>query len=128
MLHIISKLYRFVKMAGKWLKSNLGLILFGVFMFGVGLIQGGRFLKRPPIMITGDVVNIADLKESATTKVKEVVSINGFEDGFVASSRGKYYYPVSCKLAANLSPANLLHFSSKAEAEKAGYIYQTKCD
>lgn len=79
-------------------------------------------------MITGDVVNISDLKASTTTKTKEKIYSDNTKDGFVASSRGKYYYPANCKLADGLSPANLIHFSSKMEAEKAGYIYQTKCD
>ena len=41
---------------------------------------------------------------------------------FVASKRGKYYYPIKCKKAQGLSPKNMLYFKDKMSAEKAGYI------
>ncbi len=40
---------------------------------------------------------------------------------FVASSRGKNYYPVESSAGQNLSPANRLYFKSTIEAERAGY-------
>jgi len=46
---------------------------------------------------------------------------------YVASSRGKYYYPSNCSYAKQLSPANLLNFFSEEEAEKAGYQKSTRC-
>jgi hypothetical protein len=93
--------------------------------FGAGLVMGGKFLKRPSIVINGNVVDIKDLKtdsnQGATAnKVLEIA-------GFVASSRGKYYYPKGCSLAKNLSEANLLTFETEKEAIDAGYIKQEKC-
>lgn len=41
--------------------------------------------------------------------------------GFVASSRGKKYYPAGSPAAAKLSPKNIIHFATRAEAEAAGY-------
>lgn len=125
-MSIISNFYRFVKMLGKWLKANLALILFGFLMLGIGVIAGGRFLQRPPIMITGDVVNLESLKKPEAGKI--TVTTKKVVTDFVASSRGKYYYPADCKLADNLSPANLLRFDSEEKAKEAGYIRQTKCD
>lgn len=40
---------------------------------------------------------------------------------FVASKRGKKYYPVTSASAAGLSPANRVYFPSAQAAEKAGY-------
>ena len=40
---------------------------------------------------------------------------------FVASNRGKNYYPVESSAGQNLSPANRLYFKSAIEAERAGY-------
>ena len=40
---------------------------------------------------------------------------------FVASSRGRVYYPVSCPAWRELSPGNLLFFSSSEAAERRGY-------
>ena len=40
---------------------------------------------------------------------------------FVASKRGKKYYPVGSRGAANLSPANRVYFKTADEAQAAGY-------
>ena len=40
---------------------------------------------------------------------------------YVASSRGKNYYPVDSSAGQNLSPANRIYFKSGADAERAGY-------
>lgn len=45
----------------------------------------------------------------------------GYGGGFVASSRGKKYYPARSPAAEKLSPKYLRHFATKAEAEAAGY-------
>jgi len=47
---------------------------------------------------------------------------------FVASSRGKYYYPVDCNLANTLKEENKIYFKTQQEAEDRGYIYNTRCD
>lgn len=41
---------------------------------------------------------------------------------FVASKRGKKYYPVASASAGNLSPANRVYFASEAAARAAGYV------
>lgn len=40
---------------------------------------------------------------------------------FVASRRGKKYYPVDSASASNLAPANRVYFKTAEEAEGAGY-------
>jgi len=40
---------------------------------------------------------------------------------YVASRRGKKYYPVDSASASNLAPANRVYFSTAEEAERAGY-------
>ena len=40
---------------------------------------------------------------------------------FVASKRGKKYYPVTSRSAQTLSPANRIYFRDAASAEAAGY-------
>ncbi len=137
MRHIISKFCVFVKGFGLWLKDNILLILIGFLVFGCGVVTGGRFLRRPPIVITGEVVNTADLKaKMERTKVNTVkitttttLDLNMVSaSGFLASKRGKYFYPVGCKLADGLSKANLIYFESEEKAVEAGFIRQIKCD
>ena len=41
---------------------------------------------------------------------------------FVASSQGKYYYPVFGKRAWSISPSNRVFFPSEKEAKDAGYL------
>lgn len=46
---------------------------------------------------------------------------------FVASSRGKYFYPSSCTKAQSLSIKNMLHFKDKSSALTAGFIEYMGC-
>ncbi len=46
---------------------------------------------------------------------------------FVASAKGKKYYPVNCPAAKNLSATNRVYFVSSAEAESKGYTLSTSC-
>lgn len=41
---------------------------------------------------------------------------------FVASKRGKKYYPVFSSAGENITPQNRIYFSSTEEAEKSGYV------
>lgn len=43
------------------------------------------------------------------------------EHAFVASKRGKYYYPSTCSKARGLSSANMLYFKDISAAEAAGF-------
>ncbi len=46
---------------------------------------------------------------------------------FVASKRGKYYYPSSCGKAKSLSVANVLYFKDISTAEAAGFKAYSGC-
>lgn len=125
MRYILSNFSQFVKVLGLWIKSKIIVILLIFLAFGSGLIVGGKFLKRPSIVINGNIVDIKDLKIDSNEKVNSNKVLES--TGFVASSRGKYYYPKGCSLAKNLSEANLLTFETEKEAIDAGYIKQEKC-
>jgi len=47
---------------------------------------------------------------------------------YVASSRGKNYYALSCSGVKTLSEANKIYFSTTIEAEKAGYKKSSSCN
>lgn len=109
-----------------FVKKNFRLISLGflsIFLsFSLGIIIGANIISRPPIIVEKQL--ITNIKEStigeATIKPKEFP--------FVASSRGKYYYPVDCKLVNNLKEENKIYFKTQQEAENRGYIYNTRCD
>jgi endonuclease YncB( thermonuclease family) len=44
---------------------------------------------------------------------------------FVASSRGRVYYPRECSAARNLARSNLIGFATEEEAQEAGYTRST---
>jgi hypothetical protein len=46
---------------------------------------------------------------------------------FVASKKGKKYYPVGCAGAKSLSESNRIYFKDAAEAEAKGYTISTAC-
>jgi hypothetical protein len=59
----------------------------------------------------------------ATPLLTNVVSVSVPEGmRFVASRRGRKYYPVESSDAANLSPLNRIYFRTAEEAEDAGYV------
>jgi hypothetical protein len=117
---ILSKIFVFVKK--DWFFIVLELLLLS-FMFSLGFIKGGKIISRPALVIDKELmVNFND--ESV---VSNQLTAKG-QSLFVASSRGKYYYPVDCSLAQNLSEKNKIYFSIKEEAESKGYIQNTKCE
>lgn len=46
---------------------------------------------------------------------------------FVASKKGKKYYPTNCPAAKNLSQTNVIYFKDAAEAEAKGYTKASGC-
>ncbi len=46
---------------------------------------------------------------------------------FVASKKGKKYYPVGCPASKSLSKTNLIYFKDEIEAEAKGYSLSTSC-
>jgi hypothetical protein len=46
---------------------------------------------------------------------------------FVASKKGKKYYPVNCAGAKSLAEANRIYFQTAGEAEAKGYSLSTSC-
>jgi len=118
--NILSKIFIFVKK--EWFLI-LGELLLLSLVFTTGFIIGGKIITRPPLIIDKEL--IVNLDDNSTSSGQ---AINPSQTLFVASSRGKYYYPVDCSLAQNLSEKNKIYFSTKEEAEAKGYIYNTKCD
>jgi len=49
------------------------------------------------------------------------------EKNFFASNRGTKYYSVGCSAGNNLKPENRIYFTSREEAERAGYELSSGC-
>ena len=118
-LKILTKFVVFVK-KNLWL-FGLGFLSITL-SFSLGIIIGANIISRPPLIIQKEL--ITSIEESAIEKT--ITEPKEFP--FVASSRGKYYYPVDCSLANGLKEENKIYFKTQQEAENNGYIYNTRCD
>jgi hypothetical protein len=68
---------------------------------------------------TIQIVRKSSVSESFVLTVEtNVQDPNG---AFIASKRGKYYYPKKCDRAKSLSTQNMLYFKDKMSAEAAGF-------
>ena len=85
--------------------------------YGLGFITGAHIINRPPLIIDKQLI-IPTLPDT-TTKPNSYL--------FVASKKGKYYYPTDCPLAQRLSQNNKVYFQTKQEAEAKGYQLNQKC-
>lgn len=65
--------------------------------------------------------------ESVSPTKTPVGEIRKTEGAFVASKKGKNYYPADCPVRKTLSLANLIFFDTFEEAESKGYKLSTRC-
>lgn len=114
---MLTNFWKFVKR--NWVLLILGILLISL-SFSLGIIVGGNFFKRPPLVVEKDLLFDIENQQNLVNQKKET--------GYVASSKGKYYYPIDCPLAKNLSEKNKIYFQTKEEAESRGYIYNSRCD
>lgn len=77
------------------------------------------FLRDKPVLATAGSGTFRVSAGSALAPVTTVKVPAGTQ--FVASKRGKKYYPVRSPAGEKLAPANRVYFNSAAEAEKAGF-------
>jgi uncharacterized protein YneF (UPF0154 family) len=118
-LKILTKFVLFVK-------KNLWILILGFLSinlsFCTGIIIGANIISRPSIIIEKQLIT------SIENPIINKTTITTSEFTFVASSRGKYYYPTDCNLANGLKEENRIYFKTDQDAKNRGYIYNTKCD
>ena len=113
-----------------FVKENGGIILLGflvvsviITVFLLGIITGKNAFKTEPILLEG-VTPVDNLLLQANITSLNKTAENG---AYVASSKGKMYYPVNCGAANNLKQENRIYFQTAIEAEAAGYKRSTAC-
>jgi len=104
------------------------LVAFG--SFGLGRLSKIEGAKTPVRFENLEYVSGSETKpqkSSQSTQGASVINATTAGTELVGSKNGtKYYYPW-CSGVKNISPANLIHFSSKSEAETRGYTPSTTC-
>lgn len=120
---ILTKTSNFVKEKGGILLLGFAAISTITAVFLLGIITGKNVFRPDPIFLEGVTpVNDLSLQANLTSLTKN--SENG---DYVASNRGRMYYPVSCGAANNLKQENRIYFQTAIEAETAGYKRSTAC-
>jgi hypothetical protein len=87
----------------------------------IGSVRGGVSIKagdKPVIPDASGAFMIRDA--SVLTNVIHIDVPDGMH--FVASKKGKKYYPIDSKSGRNIVPQNRVYFKSEDEAKKAGYV------
>lgn len=128
---IIDKIKSFSsKKQGKDALSILIIILVAMGSFGLG-----RYSKSDNENNNISIVGALELKtpENTVKSIQNVSqvsnNINTYEKGnYLASSRGKKYYPVDCPAANNIKVENRIYFVTANEAENKGYTLSTSCN
>jgi len=102
--NILTQFSSFVKTFGHFLVKHIIAILLFVLCFGVGFCVGAGIFSRPAITISGNMIDLNTLMQE-TNKIKEqnMANVQGLREDqisedvyYVASSRGKNYYPNTC--------------------------------
>lgn len=67
----------------------------------------------------------SDLVASAGASIGGNIYAKG---NYLASSRGKKYYPIDCPAAQNIKESNRVYFKTAGEAETKGYTLSSSCN
>lgn len=102
----------------KDLYLSVVIVLIAIISFGLGRLSKIREEKTPITM-----ENIANSQSVALTTTSTATE----EKIFVASKNGKKYYYAWCESAKIIKEQNRVWFSTKEEAEKAGYEPAANC-
>ena len=131
----MEKIKQFVESEqGKGILSILVIILVAVGSFGLGRLSKDQV--GPGIAVQEyNLANVISAVENTNTKstkqniIKPTETTKSISAGksFFASSRGSKYYSIGCSGGKTLKEENKVWFSSKQEAENAGYELSSTC-
>ena len=129
---MIPKLIKFCKDNNKELYLAAIIILVATISFGLGRLSKIRE-EKTPITIenvsTSTEITANSSNKNVTKKMLEqnLGKISQPPKIFVASRNGKKYYYIWCESANVIKEQNRVWFSTKEEAEKAGYEPAANC-
>ena len=122
-LPILAKIGNFVKAKHQIILLGALEIALLIAVFFLGVITGKVQFRTDPIILEG-VTPISQEEILAPTVTKPKNSATG---EYVASNRGKMYYPTDCSAGDSLKPENKIYFKTSTEAEAAGYKRSSAC-
>ena len=118
-----------------WFLPREGEIIFVVALISIAIISFslGRLSaindRKAPIQVLGDrPTQTAEVLSSVKEKTEPKAKIDEKNALYVGSKNGSVYHFPWCPGAQKMKEGNKIFFSSKEEAEKAGYRPAANCD
>lgn len=116
---------------GKDILTVIIVILVGFSSFSLGRLSVKENDDGLKIEYQNQLVNTLSSEASMSKAVfdnnKVPVISNSIGKAFFASSRGQKYYSINCSAGKTIKKENRIYFSTKEEAEKAGYELSSSC-
>lgn len=112
------------------------LVVIIVILVGLASFELGRLSKSTPAGLKIEYPSQSGIQEANTISVNSVVGLpngnpttelNSVTKKFFASNRGSKYYSIGCSAGKTIKQENRVYFSTREEAEKAGYVLSTSC-
>ncbi len=115
-----------------WEKSKTEYTKWGIMSFTVLLCTYMCFVWTKVLLRESDTIQIIRGESAKSTNVSTEKGSNGsnlllVQNQYVASKKGKYFYPSNCPKAQALSVKNMLYYKDKMSATLAGYIEYLGC-
>ena len=113
-----------------WIESEKGkdiLIVIIVILVGLGSFELGRLSKGKSS--SGVKIEYPNQTPNQSLRSLEtnVISSAKNERNFFASNRGSKYYSIGCSAGKTIKQENRIYFTTKEEAERAGYELSSSC-
>ena len=109
------------------------LIVVIVILVGLGSFELGRLSKENissgiKILSTKEETGLISSENllQTTNKITPTIS-NSVDKNFFASNKGTKYYSIGCSAGKTLKQENRIYFTTKEEAETAGYTLSSSC-
>ena len=119
---------------GKDVLTILIVILVGLSSFGLGRLSMNTNNPKIDIEYQNQLANTISSNSNNQNMSRTVLDTkipvipNSIGKSFFASSRGQKYYSIGCSGGKTIKQENRIYFSTKEEAERAGYELSKSCN
>lgn len=93
--------------------------------FYLGYLAKSEAKASSPVVINCPVESYKAQNKPLSQVYKGNATLSSYE--YIASKNGKNYYPLDCQAGSRIKPENIIKFSTKDEAELAGYTLAKTC-
>jgi hypothetical protein len=118
---------------GKDIMTVLIVIIVGLGSFGLGRLSKQNNNSGIKIEYKDQEANAVFSETDSDNEVinqlsnQSILVSNSLGKSFLASNRGKKYYPIGCSAGKTIKVENRIYFSTREDAEKAGYELSSSC-